>query len=72
MEASDLLMPPAEVLAEPATAPTVEELKARITQTVSDLVVWVLSCQTLSLFAFETQLAPQVLTIGRLCLQLFL
>jgi hypothetical protein len=72
MEASDLLMPPAEVLAEPVTAPTVEELKARITQTVSDLVVWVLSCQTLSLFAFETQLVPQVLTVGRLCLQLFL
>ena len=72
MEASDLLVPPAEVLAELTTAPTVEELKVRITQTVSDLVVWVLSCQTLSLFAFETQLVPQVLTIGRLCLQLFL
>lgn len=72
MEASDLLMSPAEALDEPATAPSVEELKVRITQTVSALIAWVLSCQTLTFFAFETQLVPQVLTVGGLCLQLFL
>lgn len=72
MEASDLLMSPAEAMDAPTTAPTVEELKARITQTISALVVWVLSCQTLTFYAFETQLVPQVLTVGRLCLQLFL
>jgi len=72
MEATDVPMPPAAALAEPAAAPTVEEWQTRITQTVSDLVVWVLSCQTLTLFAFATQLVPQVLAVGRLCLQLFL
>ena len=72
MEALDLLVPPAEAMDAPTSALTVEELKARITQTVSALVVWVMSCQTLSLFAFETQLVPQVLTVGRLALQLFL
>jgi hypothetical protein len=56
----------------PTTAPTVAELKARITQTVGALVAWVMSCQTLTFFAFETQLVPQVLTVGRLALQLFL
>jgi len=72
MEASDLLMPPAAAMDAPTSAPTVEELKVRITQTVGALVAWVLSCQTLTFFAFETQLVPQVLTVGRLCLQLFL
>jgi hypothetical protein len=72
MEALDLLVPPAEAMDAPTSALTVEELKARITQTVSALVVWVMSCQTLSFFAFETQLVPQVLTVGRLALQLFL
>jgi len=71
MEASDLLMPAAEAMDAPTTAPTAEELMARITQTVGALVAWVMSCQVLPFFAFETQWVPQVLTVGRLALQLF-
>lgn len=72
MEAVDLLVPPMVATDLPTSAPTVEELKTRITQTVTALVAWVISCQTLTFYAFETQLVPQVLTVGRLCLQLFL
>ena len=68
MEASDLLMPAAEAMDAPTTAPTAEELMARITQTVGALVAWVMSCQVLPFFAFETQWVPQVLTVGRLAL----
>ena len=69
MEAVDLLVPPMVAtdlpsFAPSASAPTVEELKTRITQTVTALVAWVISCQTLTFYAFETQLVPQVLTVG--------
>lgn len=54
------------------TAPTVAEVKTRIAQAVEALVAWVLTCQTLTFFEFETQLAPQVLALGRLFVLLFL
>ena len=72
MEAADQLILPAEVIDGISSAATVEELQASMAQAVSALVMWVLSCQTLTFFAFETQLVPQVLALGRLCLQLFL
>ncbi|MHC4575617.1 MAG: hypothetical protein ACYS76_16110 [Planctomycetota bacterium] len=53
-------------------APTVEELKANIRQEVLLLIEWVLSCQSLTFFAFETQLIPRALALGRLFVQLFL
>jgi len=53
-------------------APTVEEAKARIVQEAGEIVTWVLGCQSLTFFAFETQLVPKVLTLGRLFMQLFL
>jgi hypothetical protein len=55
-----------------ATAPTVEKVQAHITQAVVALVAWVLTCQTLTFFEFETQLVPRVLALGRLFVQLFL
>ena len=65
-------VPRLEVTDDVATAPTVEEMKARITQEVEGLVAWVLSCQSLTSFAFETQLVPRVLVLGCLFVQLFL
>ncbi len=65
-------VPPMEVTDDVATAPTVEEVKARISQEVRSLVAWVLSCQSLTFLAFETQLVPKVLALGCLFVQLFL
>ncbi len=67
-----LSAPPVEVTDDVATAPTLEEVKASIIQEVESLVAWVLTCQSLTFFAFETQLVPQVLALGRLFVQLFL
>jgi len=67
-----LSVPPMEVKDDIATAPTVEEVKASIVREVESLVAWVLTCQSLTFFAFETQLVPQVLTLGCLFIQLFL
>lgn len=67
-----LPVPPMEVKDDIATAPTVEEVKASIIREVESLVAWVLTCQSLTFFAFETQLVPQVLALGRLFIQLFL
>lgn len=72
MEEMDLPVPPAEVTDNVATAPTAEEVKASITREVGALVAWVLTCQTLTFFAFETQLVPRVLALGCLFVQLFL
>ena len=72
MEAKDGLSPAAEVSNNVITVPTVEEVQASIEQAVCALVAWVLSCKTLTFFAFETQLVPQVLALGRLFIQLFL
>lgn len=36
------------------------------------MIEWVLTCQLLTFFAFETQLVPKVLTLGGLFVQLFL
>ncbi|MBC8248435.1 MAG: hypothetical protein H8E90_02050, partial [Anaerolineales bacterium] len=67
-----LSVPPMEVKDDIAAAPTVEEVKASIIREVESLVAWVLTCQSLTFFAFETQLVPQVLALGRLFVQLFL
>jgi hypothetical protein len=67
-----LSVPPMEVKDDIAAAPTVEEVKASIIRKVESLVVWVLTCQSLTFFAFETQLVPRVLALGRLFVQLFL
>lgn len=56
----------------PAPAPTVAELKASIECEVDGLVAWVLSGQTLTFDAFETQLVPKVLALGCLFVRLFL
>ena len=53
-------------------APTMEELKANIGQEVTLLMEWILTCQSLTFFAFETQLIPRVFALGRLFVQLFL
>jgi len=63
---------PAEVTENVSVAPTVEEVKARIVEEANVLIAWVLSCQSLTFFAFETQLVPKVLMLGRLFIQLFL
>lgn len=63
---------PTEVADDVATAPTVEEVKARIIQEVREVVAWVLSCRSLTFLAFETQLVPRVLGLGCLFMQLFL
>jgi len=57
---------------EATTTFTTAELKARIEQEVGELVTWVLSAQSLTFFAFEAQLIPQVLALGCLFVQLFL
>ena len=67
-----LSVSPMEVKGDIAAAPTVEEVKASIIREVESLVAWVLTCQSLTFFAFETQLVPQVLALGRLFVQLFL
>ena len=72
MEETCLPNPPAEDTEEVAVAPTSEEVKASITREVKALVEWTLSSQLLTFFAFETQLVPKVLALGRLFVQLFL
>ena len=72
METMDMPVSPADVPDCAAAAPTVEEVKAAIVHEVNALIAWVLSCETLTFFAFETQLLPQVLALGRLFVQLFL
>lgn len=52
--------------------PAVEEVKAAIVQEVKALITWVLSCQHLPFFAFEMELVPRVLALGRGLVQLFL
>ena len=54
------------------TAPTVAEVTAQINQEIRALVEWVLSCRSLTFLAFETQLIPKVLGLGRLLVLLFL
>ena len=54
------------------TEVTVEEVKTQIAQEVGELIAWVLGCQTLTFFAFEVELIPKVLALGRLFVQLFL
>ncbi len=72
MEEMCLSVPPAGITDNVTAAPTVEEVKANIVQAVGSLVAWVLTCQSLTFFAFETQLVPQVLALGHLFIQLFL
>lgn len=72
MEETCLPNPPAEDTEEVAVVPTSEEVKASITQEVKALVEWILTCQSLTFFAFETQLVSKVLALGRLFVELFL
>lgn len=72
MEAVSMPASPAEVTDDVAANPRVEEVKASIAREVSALVTWVLTCQTLTFFAFEAQLVPRVLVLGRLFIELFL
>ena len=65
-------VPPVQGTDDVTAAPTVEEVKASITQEVRDLMTWVLTCQSLTFFAFETQLVLKVLALGCLLIQLFL
>lgn len=65
-------VPPVEITDDVTAAPTVEEVEASIVREVGLLVVWVLTCQSLTFFVFETQLVPKVLALGRLFIQLFL
>lgn len=57
---------------EVAVAPTLDEVQANINQEVNALIVWILTCEKLTFLAFETQLIPKVLKLGRLFVQLFL
>lgn len=63
---------PGEASDEASSAPTVKQVQTKITQAVTALVAWVMSCQSLTFFEFESQLMPQVLGVGRLFVQLFL
>lgn len=53
-------------------ASTVEGTQARVEQEVREVVRWVLGCYTLTFFEFEAQLAPKVLALGCVLVQLFL
>jgi len=64
-------IPLAEITGDVGTA-TVEEMKASLVQEVNEIVVWILACQSLTFFAFETQLVPKVLALGCLFVRLFL
>ena len=55
-----------------AVAPKLDEVKANINREVNTLIAWILNCESLTFFAFETQLIPRVLGLGRLFVQLFL
>ena len=68
----NVLTSPAEVTENISVAPTLEEVKVRIVGEVNALIAWVLSCQSLTFFAFESQLVPKVLALGCLFIQLFL
>jgi hypothetical protein len=57
---------------EVAVAPTLDEVQASINQEVTALIAWILTCEKLVFLAFETQLIPKVLELGRLFVQLFL
>ncbi len=72
MEATTGPVPAAGMAQPEVSALTVAEVKAAIVQEVSTLVAWVLSCQQLTFLAFEVELVPRVLTLGRLLVQLFL
>lgn len=72
MEEISLPNPPTEVIEDVAAAPTSEEVRASIIQEVNALVEWILTCQTLTFFEFETQLVPRILALGCLFVQLFL
>jgi len=72
MEGTYLPVPPVGITDDVAVAPTVAAMIANITREVQALVAWVLSCRSLTFFAFETQLVPRVLALGGLFVQLFL
>lgn len=72
MEENCLLDVSAESPESVACPPATDEVKAWLKRDAADLIEWVLSCQALTFFAFETQLVPKVLALGGLLVQLFL
>ena len=63
---------PEEVTKDSSAAPTVEELKAKLTQEMNEVITWVLSCRALTFFEFEIELVSKVQIWGGLLVQLFL
>ncbi len=61
-----------EVADDTEAAPTWEEVKTRISQTVDEIVAWVLTCQTLTFLEFETQLVAKMFALGKMFIALFL
>jgi len=72
MEATAKPAPVAGSIDTEVVTSAIEEVKAAIVQEVGALIAWVLSCEHLTFFAFELELVPRVLSLGRLCVQLFL
>ena len=63
---------PEKVTKDSSAAPTVEELKAKLTQEMNEVITWVLSCRALTFFEFEIELVSKVQIWGGLLVQLFL
>ena len=52
--------------------PTIKEIKANIYQKVNRIIIWILSCQTISFLEFEKELILEVFELGQLFISLFL
>lgn len=72
MEKTDILASPEEVTDNITVAPTIEEVRAKISEEVGEVIEWILTCKTLTFLEFEQLLIPKVLAIGRLFILLFL
>ncbi len=72
MEEMSLSVTPEEEAQDSPSAPTVEGLKAKLSQETNEVMAWVLSCRALTFFEFEIQLIGKVLGWGGLLVQLFL
>lgn len=52
--------------------PNIKEIKANIYQKVNRIIIWILSCQTISFLEFEKELILEVFELGQLFISLFL